>query len=91
MKWWQRQLRLVAQTNLPGDRATAATARAKAEADATSLNLAEFRFTRAIDLDPLPWAEYLADPAMQTVHAFLSEAERKRIDKQIGTGVARPR
>jgi hypothetical protein len=50
------------------------------------LREAEFKFTRAIDMDPLPWAEYLADPSMQAVHSFLSEIEQQRIDKQVGSG-----
>src|SRR6266851_7224947 len=76
------------QTRSDADQTVARQARAKADVSKSAEDLAEFNFTRAIDVDPLPWAEYLADPAMKTIHAFLSEAEQKRIDKQVGTGAA---
>lgn len=34
----------------------------------------------------LEWAAYLADPGMHAIRPFLSAAEQKRIDKQIGSG-----
>jgi hypothetical protein len=55
-----------------------------------ALNLADTqargRLSQAIGSNMLEWAEYLADPGAQALRPFLSEAEQKRIDKQVGTG-----
>ena len=55
-----------------------------------ALNLPEAqargRLSQAIGSNMLEWAEYLADPGAQALRPFLSEAEQKRIDKQVGNG-----
>jgi len=55
-----------------------------------ALNLPEAqargRLSQAIGSNLLEWAEYLADPGAQALRPFLSEAEQKRIDKQVGNG-----
>jgi len=55
-----------------------------------ALNLAEpqakGRLSQVIGSNLLEWAEYLADPGAQALRPFLSEAEQRRIDKQVGNG-----
>jgi hypothetical protein len=64
----------------------AKTAFKTAQAQRLPTTAEEFNFTRAIVLDPLPWAEYVADADMQSIRSFLSDAEQRRIDKQVGSG-----
>jgi hypothetical protein len=62
------------------------TAQSASPPDQAAIADAQFRLTRALTLDPLVLAEYLADPGTEAVRSFLSEAEQQRFDKQIGGG-----
>ena len=62
--------------------------RAKERARTTNAdeNRAKALIAQGLGSNLLEWAAYLADPGMQAIRPFLSAAELKRIDKQIGSG-----
>jgi hypothetical protein len=64
--------------------------RAKERARTTNAdeNRAKALIAQGLGSNLLEWAAYLADPGMLAIRPFLSAAEQKRIDKQVGSGAS---